>query len=201
MNRRNLVFLVVTVIGLVADQASKAWIVATLPDAGSRGITIVPGWFDLVHARNPGAAFGLLRDFEYRHLVFVGFTVVAVGVVLDMLRKLKPDDRFMSFVLGLVMSGAVGNALDRVRQRWVTDFLRFHIENPPSLKQWAIATFGTNEYPAFNLADTWLVVGIVLYVGYELFVGMGPKAPAPEAPGGSSAASPTGSPPAAPPTT
>ncbi len=200
MNRRNVIFLVVTVLGFVADQASKAWIVATLPDAGSRGIPIIPGWFELVHARNPGAAFGLLRDFEYRHLVFLGFTLVAVGVVLDMLRKLRPDDRFMAFVLGLVMSGALGNAVDRVRQRWVTDFLRFYVENPPSLKAWAVSTFGTNEYPAFNLADTWLVVGIVLYVGYELFVGPGPKEPEASTAGAAPTDPPAGSaPPAAPP--
>lgn len=199
MNRRNWIFAVVTVLGVALDQASKAWIVATLPDAGSRGIAIVPGFFDLVHARNPGAAFGLLRDFEYRHLVFVGFTVVAVFVVLDMLRKLREDDRYMTLVLGLVMSGAVGNAIDRVRHRWVTDFLRFHIESPASLKAWMEHTFGTNEYPAFNLADTWLVVGILLYVVHELFLGSGPRA-------GSAVAATSGeppastSPPAAPPT-
>jgi signal peptidase II len=168
VNRRNIIFAVVALLGFVTDQASKAWIVATIPDAGSRGITIIPGFFDLVHARNPGAAFGLLRDFEYRHLVFVGFTFVAVGVVLDMLRKLRTDDRYMAFVLGLVMSGAVGNAVDRLRQRWVTDFLRFHIEQP-ALKDWMVGLVGTNEYPAFNLADTWLVVGIVMYVLHEWF--------------------------------
>ncbi len=198
MNRRNVIFAVVTVLGLAADQATKAWIVHTLPDAGSRGIEIIPGFFDLVHARNPGAAFGFLREFEYRHLVFVGFTLVAVGVVLDMFRKLKESDWYMSLVLGLVMAGALGNAIDRVRQRWVTDFLRFHVEQPASLKQWAIATFGTNEYPAFNVADTWLVVGIVMYVFHELFLGAGP---APGAAVGTATTEPPAgtSPPASPP--
>jgi signal peptidase II len=188
VNRRNVIFAVVSTLGLLADQASKAWIVHTIPDAGSRGITVIPGLFDLVHARNPGAAFGLLRDFEYRHLVFVGFTIIAVGVVLDMFRKLKEDDRYMSVVLGLVLSGAIGNAIDRLRQRWVTDFLRVYVEQPPGLKKWALDTFGTNEYPAFNLADTWLVVGIVLYFVHELFLGSGPKVAA-------STAAPPASPP------
>ena len=174
MNRRNVVFLVVSALGIAADQASKAWIRANIPAESGRGIEIIPGLFDLVYAKNPGAAFGFLRDFEYRHLVFVGFTLVAMGVVLDMVRKLREDDRFMAFVLGLVMSGAIGNAIDRVRHRVVTDFLRFHIETP-AIKNWALATFGTNEYPSFNVADTALVVGIVLYVGYELFVGPGQK--------------------------
>lgn len=168
MNPRNLLFSATAAVGLILDQATKWWVMHNLPE-GSGEIVVIPGFFSLVNARNPGAAFGLLRDFEYRHWVFVAFTVVAGVVIVDMFRKLKPSDAFMGAALGLVLSGAVGNAIDRVRYRLVTDFLRVYVDTP-SIKQWMIATFGTNEWPSFNVADAALVVGIGMFVVHQLFL-------------------------------
>jgi signal peptidase II len=163
------VFLLVTVIGVLLDQATKWWVVRNLAlETGE--IVLIDGWVSIVHAQNPGAAFGMLRDFEYRHYIFVVFTIIAAGVILDLFRRLPKTDWFMSLTLGLILSGAVGNAIDRVRQRVVTDFIRVYTD-VPELKRWLVETFGTYEWPSFNVADAALVVGVGMFVLHSLFVG------------------------------
>lgn len=178
-SRRDLVFLVTTVLGVIADQATKWWIVANV-ELGTGEIEVIPGFLSIVHAQNPGAAFGMLRSFEYRHYVFLVFTLIAAAVILDLFRKLPKTDWFMSLTLGLILSGAIGNAIDRVRQKVVTDFIRVYTD-APALKQWLIETFGTYEWPSFNVADAALVVGVAFFVLHHLFVGEpGEAEPAPE---------------------
>ncbi|MCB9681717.1 MAG: signal peptidase II [Alphaproteobacteria bacterium] len=163
MSRNAKLFWLMFAIFLVLDQASKIWIYTNLAEGpGGDVIQVIPGWFDLVHAENPGAAFSLLRTFEYRHLVFLAFTVVAIWVIWDQFKRLREHDAWMSLALGLIASGAVGNAIDRVYKRTVTDFLRLHVE-APSWRQWLIDTFGTNEYPSFNIADSALLVGVAIF--------------------------------------
>lgn len=176
---RNLVFLSVTIIGLVLDQLSKAWIVANVRYAVDE-IDVIPGLFSIVHARNPGAAFGALGNFANRHVVFGIFTLVALYVVFDMLRKLEPGARFVPVALGMILSGALGNAIDRARglpfvpdslsaDGKVTDFLRVYTEIP-AIKNWLVANFGTYEWPSFNVADIALVVGVAMLALHWLFV-------------------------------
>jgi signal peptidase II len=189
VNRRNVLFLTVTVLGVLADQLTKWWIVHNIPADGGRGITVIPGLLDIVHAKNPGAAFGMLGDFEYRHWVFLVFTVIAGGVIVDMFRKLPPSDWYLSTALGLVLSGAIGNAIDRVRQHYVTDFIRVYTD-VPALKTWLLDTFHTNEWPSFNVADSTLVVGVVMFVVQQLFL-EGKKKTADEKPPESGTPEPT----------
>jgi signal peptidase II len=163
------IFATVTVLGVVADQLSKWWIVTTMPAEGAHPLTIIPGFLDIVHAKNPGAAFGMLGDFEHRHWIFLLFTVVAGGVIVDMFRKLPPNEAYLSTALGLVLSGAIGNAIDRVRQHYVTDFIRVYTEIP-ALKGWLVDRFGTAEWPSFNVADTTLVIGVAMFVVHQLFL-------------------------------
>lgn len=152
---------------LVVDQATKIWVYLNVEYRVGE-IEIIPGFFSIVHAQNPGAAFSMLRDFEYRHVVFLGFTVVAVGFIVDMYKKLPSSDRYQATALGLILSGAVGNAIDRIHKRTVTDFLRFHVENP-DWKARLIDWVGTNEYPSFNIADSTLLVGVLMFVFYSMF--------------------------------
>lgn len=168
MSRRNIVFLVVTVLGLLADQLSKAWIVGNI-ELHYGEIHILPGLLSIVHAQNPGAAMGMLRDFEHRHILFAVFTIIAVAVILDLFRRLPRDEWFMAGTLGLILSGALGNGIDRVRQRYVTDFVRVYTEHPP-LKSWLVERFGTYEWPSFNVADSALVVGVTLFVVHYLLI-------------------------------
>ena len=168
VNRRNVIFAVVSVVGVLLDQLTKFWIVRNLPE-GRGEMEIIPGLLSIVHRQNPGAAFGMFRDFEYRHYLFVVLTIVAAGVILDLFRRLPPTDRFMSATLGLILSGAVGNAIDRIHKRTVTDFIKVYTDIP-SLKSWLLTNFGTNEWPSFNIADSTLVVGVVMFVIHQLFI-------------------------------
>lgn len=162
MSRKAVIFWIVFLIGVVADQATKLWVMSNLAE-GVDSIVVIPGLFDIVHAENPGAAFSLFRDWEYRYLLFLGFTCVAVWIVWDQFRRITDDDRWMSFALGLIASGAIGNAIDRITKRTVTDFLRVYTEQE-GLKGWLIETFGTYEWPSFNVADSTLFVGVVIYL-------------------------------------
>lgn len=171
MSRRNIVFLAVTAISLLADQLTKAWIVANVALYHGE-IPLIPGFLSIVHAQNPGAAMGLLRDFEYRQHLFAVFTVIALIVILDLFRRLPKTDGFMALTLGLILSGAIGNGIDRLRQQYVTDFIKVYTEHP-SLSAWLIETFGTNEWPSFNIADAALVVGVLLFLTHYLLVDEG----------------------------
>lgn len=168
MAKRLTIFVTLLVALLVADQVTK-WLVIQHIAYRTEEIMVVPGFFSLVHARNSGAAFGLLNDFEYRMYVFAAFTVIAVGVLAHMAWQLPDDDRFQTVALAMIASGALGNAIDRVRYQYVTDFLRVFIDSPKA-KTWLVDTFGTNEWPSFNVADSCIVVGLGAFVVYYLFL-------------------------------
>jgi signal peptidase II len=168
VNPRNVVFVSVTLLGLVFDQVTKWWVVANLRKDVDE-ISVIPGLFSLVHRQNPGAAFGLFRDFEYRHWLFLVFTLIAAGVIVDLFRRLPPNDRFMAATLGLILSGAVGNAIDRVAKQTVTDFLKVYTDIP-SIAGWLQANGWPNEWPSFNVADSALVVGVAMYLFHQLFL-------------------------------
>ncbi len=181
MNRRNLVFLITLVVGTAIDQATKWWVIQNLRPRGvpmgaleewqrnlPARMELIPGWLDFVHAQNPGAAFSMFADFEYRHYLFLGFSVIATVIVLDLVRRLPKSDVFMSLTLGLILSGAFGNAIDRVRQKVVVDFIRVYTEIP-SWVDWLEGQFGTAEWPSFNIADANLVVGVILFLIYTTF--------------------------------
>lgn len=181
MSPRNLVFLITLVVGTIADQLTKWWVIQNIRLSGVHpsqvpewsaelpsNIPIIPGFLDLVHRQNPGAAFSFLADFEYRHYLFLGFSVIATAIVLDLVRRLPSSNKFMAGTLGLILSGAFGNAIDRVRQQVVTDFIRVYTDNPEWVS-WLRDTFGTAEYPSFNVADANLVVGVILFLVYTTF--------------------------------
>ncbi len=167
MNRRNIVFALCAVLGLVADQATKAWIVSNIPYQGEN--KVIDGFFSLVHYKNPGALFGIGGDMPYGSTIFLVFTLVALVVIADMFRRLPEDDWYMASALGLVLSGALGNGIDRVRFGMVTDFLKFYTENP-GLKGFLEGLGLSNEYPSFNVADAALVVGIGMFLVHYLFL-------------------------------
>ena len=117
-------------------------------------VEVIEGFFYLTHVRNPGAAFGLFAQApeRWRLLFFVGISLLALGIVVSFFRKLAPGDRLSAFALGLISGGAVGNLLDRIRDpHEVIDFLHF--------KLWQ-----GYSWPDFNLADSFIVVGVGLLV-------------------------------------
>lgn len=146
-------------IALVADLVTKH-AVATWVHYGER-IEVVPGFLWLTHVRNPGAAFGLFSSSpaSARLAFFVVVTLVAMALISSFYRNLAPGDRFSALSLGLILGGASGNLYDRVVHREVIDFL--HVVLP-----------GGYPFPDFNVADSCIVVGVLLLV-LELFASEG----------------------------
>lgn len=188
MSRKALWFWSTFVVWLLIDQATKIWVYTNLQYRVDE-IKLIPGFLSIVHAQNPGAAFGILVDYDHRHWVFLGFTVIAVFVIGDMYRKLPPTDGLLGTALGLILSGAVGNAIDRVHKQTVTDFIRVYTDSPslaPTLRDW----FGTSEWPSFNVADSTLLIGVLIFVYHSMFLESEPE-PEGAAPDPSNPAAPT----------
>jgi signal peptidase II len=112
-------------------------------------ITVVEGFFYLTHVRNPGAAFGLFAESDalLRQSFFIGVSFLAIFIILSFFRQLAPGDRLSSLALGLILGGAVGNLIDRITRGEVVDFLHFRL-------------WGGYSWPDFNLADSFIVVGV-----------------------------------------
>ena len=133
---------------LILDQITKFWVAAVLPLWTSK--TVIPGFFNLVHVLNKGAAFGFLNEVEaaWRPYFFLGATALAIVLILHLLRTVPREDTVLFTALGLILGGAVGNLADRIRLGEVIDFLDFYI--------------GKYHWPAFNVADMAISVGSVL---------------------------------------
>jgi len=108
---------------------------------------VIPGFFNLVHVLNKGAAFGFLNrpDTDWQIWFFVAVSLFAVGFIYSLLRTADRGDRFFIWGLGLVLGGALGNLIDRIRFGFVVDFLDFSI--------------GKYHWPAFNVADIAITCG------------------------------------------
>jgi signal peptidase II len=165
MKPRDVVFASTLAIGIGLDQITKAWVEANLEPMVDE-IEIIPGWFSIVHAQNTGAAFSTM---EGQLTLFLAFTAVAIVVVAYLVRMQPERARAMPFILGMILSGAVGNGIDRLRQGYVTDFAKAFAGHEP-LRSWTIDRFGTNVWPIFNVADSLLLVGVSLFGLYWLML-------------------------------
>lgn len=142
----------------VADQLTKAWALGRL--SGSRSVTVIPGFFDLTLVLNPGVAFGIFSDVppEWRWLVTV-FSLAALVLLCSMAIRIVPEGSFVGrLALGLVFGGAAGNLLDRWRFGAVVDFVDIHWRD-------------VYHWPAFNVADSAISVGVVLLAAELVFGG------------------------------
>ena len=132
---------------LVLDLATKAWITQRFQLGET--LYILP-FFNLVLAHNTGAAFSFLAGAGgWQRWFFVVVTVVVAAVLLAMLRK-SPGNRLLSTALALVLGGAAGNLWDRATMGYVVDFVQVHAAG--------------YYFPAFNVADSAISVGVVLLV-------------------------------------
>lgn len=139
----------VAVSTLALDQLSKFWIVHTLP-IGSYGpgrhIAVIDGFFHLVHVGNTGAAWSL---FSGGSLWLAGLAILTLAGIYHWRHSLGLRQRGLQIAFGLLCGGIVGNGIDRLAYQHVVDFLDFH--------------FGSYIYPTFNIADSGIVCGVVLY--------------------------------------
>jgi len=141
---------------IVADQWSKATVLAAMPLYHSK--VVVPGFFHLTHVQNPGGAFGFMAAQSpwVRKLLFSVVATLAVGMIFYFYRQVPRSFRWLSFALALILGGAVGNLIDRFRFGQVVDFLDVFIE-------------GIGHWPTFNVADSAITVGIAIFVIHLIF--------------------------------
>ena len=142
--------MIVAAVIVVLDQATKALVDASIPLYES--VTIIPGFLDLTHVRNTGAAFGLLNttDLPYKGLVMTAMALVAIAAIGAYGATLRPHENIARAGLALVLGGALGNLIDRARQGYVLDFVDVYSGN------W--------HFWAFNVADAAISVGAVLVI-------------------------------------
>ena len=149
---------VVSIAVLASDLWSKWWAVKTLEKAGVYvpPKEVIKGRLSFVLARNPGGAWGMLHDQpeKVRKPFFVLVSIVAVVVILSMFRKLDPRQRALKWGLPLVLGGALGNLVDRIRYGKVIDFI--------DVVYWTNAQTGPRHWPTFNVADIAICVGVAL---------------------------------------
>lgn len=136
----------ITFIILVLDQATKLYV-----DASFRlheTVPVIRGFFHLTYVRNKGAAFGILADSSIRIPFFITVSIVALLGILWYIKHIKDQQKLALVSLSLIFSGALGNLIDRVRLGEVIDFLDVFWQ--------------THHWPAFNVADSAITVGVTL---------------------------------------
>jgi signal peptidase II len=130
------------------DQLSKWWVIHHMPLGSVK--TLTP-FFQLWHLRNTGAAFSFLAGSGGWQLwLFNGLACVIVLVIARMLWRRMKRPSVVLWALALILGGAVGNLIDRIRWGYVVDFIAWHVH------QW--------YWPVFNVADSAITVGVVLYM-------------------------------------
>jgi signal peptidase II len=133
----------VAVVVFVIDRVTKAWVSDNIPLGTAR--PVVGDYVRIVHAQNTGAAFGLLPE---RTTLLSVLSVIAVLAIVYYYRQIASNSALVSATLGMQLGGAFGNLLDRIAQGYVVDFVDVGV--------------GDVRFWAFNVADSSIVVGIIL---------------------------------------
>jgi signal peptidase II len=146
-------------LSLVLDQWTK--VLAREKLRGHEVVTVVKGFFNLRYSENTGVAFGMFQTLPGGRILLTLVAVVAFVLVLHYLRKTDVGHTRMHAALGLVGGGAIGNLVDRIAYGRVTDFIVWHYHG--------------HEWPAFNVADAALVIGVAL-MGLDMLLAPKPAA-------------------------
>jgi signal peptidase II len=154
LGKKYILFLAITGLVVLLDQLTKGWIIATmrLHDA----YPVIDGFFNIIYVRNPGAAFGFLAGASplFRSVFFLSVTLAAILLILHYLRQTRIEEIFLVLALALILAGAVGNLIDRIRFGEVIDFLDVYV--------------GAHHWPAFNVADASITTGASVLVMFLL---------------------------------
>lgn len=167
--RPSYVFLaVVSVVSLGLDLGTKAWAVANLDKPFER-VELIHGYLSLVLAHNRGGAWGLLQNesASVRRPFFVLVSLVAIAFIVSLYRKLSPSQKALKWGLPLVLGGALGNLVDRIRYGHVIDFIDMYAGEGGALDGLIDKAFGqVREYhwPTYNIADIAIVAGVLLMI-------------------------------------
>lgn len=139
----------IAVAAIVLDQLTKLWIVESIPNGGS--VTVLPV-LNIIHTYNPGAAWSMFANAGgAQRWIFSALAVVVSGVLIYWLRRLSlASQQLLVAGLTLILGGALGNVIDRLRLGHVIDFVQVH--------------WGDSYFPAFNVADSAISIGAVFVV-------------------------------------
>lgn len=153
--RRYITFLLIVAAILLVDQVTKGLVAQRF--LLFEDLEIIPGFFNLTHIRNTGGAFGVLAGeaSRLRTGLFLAVSCVALGIVFYLYTRTPPGKRWLDAALAMIFGGALGNLIDRLRFGEVVDFLDFYV--------------GTLHWPAFNVADSAISIGVGIYCFYFLF--------------------------------
>ncbi len=144
--------LLVAVVILVADQASKWWILEVLNLPFLRQVVLLPV-LSLTMVWNTGVTFGLLSGFgDWGYLVLTAISLVVVAALGVWLRR--AESRMAAIAIGAIVGGAIGNVIDRLRFGAVVDFIHAHVDTP----------WGEFSWYVFNVADAAIVCGVVALI-------------------------------------
>lgn len=140
--------IIIIILGIILDRVTKIWAHNSLAKISE--IVIIKDIFSFSYLENRGAAFGILQNkVDFLSIV----TLIIILVIVYYLFRYKPLSRLMRISLSLIVSGAVGNFIDRVSYKYVVDFIMFHYKD-------------AYYFPTFNIADILVVVGTALLAIY-----------------------------------
>jgi signal peptidase II len=148
LNQKYRLTVIIGSIVLFLDQVTKALVHGQMTLYQS--IEIVPNFFHLTYLRNTGAAFGFLAGSRspLRIIFFILISAMAIGCIFYLLKNLRLGQNTFAASLSLILGGAIGNLIDRLRMGEVIDFLDFH--------------WYAHHWPAFNVADSAITIGVLL---------------------------------------
>src|SRR5690625_2813499 len=145
-----MIYYLIACIVIAIDQISK-WIIIRTMDVYDQ-ISIIDGFFRITSHRNKGAAWGILQN---QMMFFYIITIIVVIGIVYYMEKHAKQHKLLGVALSFILVGALGNFIDRLIHKEVVDFLDFNI-------------FGY-EYPIFNFADSFLVIGVILVVIFTFY--------------------------------
>lgn len=143
-----LLYLILSILFVIADQVVKMWIVNNF--SLHEGMEFIKGIVSILYVRNTGAAWGM---FEGKMFFFYLITAVAVGTLLYLMFKEKGKSKLLLTAYSLILAGAVGNFIDRIRLGYVVDMFKFEFI----------------DFPIFNVADICLTIGVISLFYYVIF--------------------------------
>ena len=133
--------LLIVVLGIIIDRLTKMWAVSAL--ANGSDIVIIKEFFQLSYLENRGAAFGIFQN----KLIFLGgFTALLIIAMIIALLKYRKTSKLLAISLAIIISGAIGNWIDRLYYNYVVDFISVHYK-------------GVYSFPVFNVADVLVCIG------------------------------------------
>jgi len=147
--------IVVAGIIILLDQVTKLIVLDKMPLF--HNIPVISGFFNLTHIHNPGGAFGFLstQTSNIQRLLFLFVSSLAIGLIFYFYKKTPREQTWLSTGFALVLGGAIGNLIDRIRLGKVVDFLDLYI--------------GDWHWPAFNVADSAVSIGMLIFLFHVFF--------------------------------